>query len=454
MLKNSPDESNAPLSININGIQPGDLVFFVNYYYASSSTIDTPIEERYEADRQPYVDHVAMYAGKNELGFHQLIHSIAPTEESKKDLTKVAGLCHTTFRPLLNQKDDDDAESPRFDVFFHIVRFDNKQIAQEALKYMQKWIGHNIPYDEKRLNAKLEKEETQEPEDFMRLAQQSYDNGPGLYRAIKFAARRDFSLTRPKPQDLGRGLTCSMLITLAFQIAELAPFVIAGANPRQWVSDKRGAIKEGASPRYQKYLLDIGNKTPNDTSKNQCGLFFWNDKESADTFRHRSLCVDSKIIGAAGIYEYVMANPSAWHNLGALAGLENASFSPESKQAYKQETLSTATDAHFYRNSTVSATVRYATPPQQRDEIPLKSPTLTTTPDRLLFTPTKQTPRRSPNHLTRSIDGSPLASLERVRTLQEKLHYSLSKNSNTFLKTTPEKENKKSPSPPKTMGKL
>lgn len=353
-------------AINADALLPGDLVFFINHYYKPGATDKTPVEERYDTSWEPYVDHVAMYAGRGKDDCHQLVHSIAPTEESKDDLSKPSGLCCTTFRPLLNQQDEDDPNI-HYDVVFKAFRFVDSAIATDALRYMEKWKEFRIPYDEKRLEIKLQKEADMSTEDFLAKATKSYQQRIGLYRAIKFAARRNTSLTRPRQEDNGHGLTCSMIVTLAFQVAELAPFVNVVAK-QFWVSDKHGEkpLRLEEEPRYQQYLESIGNREECSTQimvgKARCSRFFW--IQDLNEFQHRSFRFDCKIIGAAGIYAYIDSNPNEWTILGEVQ-VASPQFSEACKREYKIGILSSAFSAALASSSSARLLEpRCVTPPK------------------------------------------------------------------------------------------
>jgi hypothetical protein len=422
-------------SIDMSDLQVGDLIFFVNHYYKSGATVDTPKEERHDPNWDPYVDHVAMYAGKDKHDNYQLVHSIAPTEESKYDLTKSAGMSLTAFKPLLNQTEGD----VTYDVVFYVVRFANHDIASKAYENMLKWIRLRVPYDEKRLEEKLEKEKDQSTEDFLRDAVNSYETN-GIFRAMKYAVRNqlEMPLTRPRIEE-EKGLTCSMVVSLAFQIAELDKYVnISGINKKIefWVSDKYGKRPNKIDEKYDQYLtgLHVTGKSASlfdfKARKNcYCSHFFWNENFS-ETFRHSSFRFDSKIIGAAGIYAYILRNQgdSEWNVLGIVEP-PKPKITKETKGAHKLEVAQHKVSSEY-----------------NHSQLPL--PVMTTTPERFIKSKIPVSENRyrnlasekNPTTVVSTEFRCPKEPKPAIKKLQEKIE-SMFENSNVIF--SPEKKQDK-----------
>ncbi|MBP9726528.1 MAG: hypothetical protein KBD83_03565 [Gammaproteobacteria bacterium] len=316
---------------------PGDLILFRNHYYAEGATIETPIESRYDTERETHLDHTAMYAGVNAAGLHTILHSVH--NNTPQDITKPSGLSLTAFRELTNQIDD----GVRYDVTFEAIRCHDKDLRAKALKYLRTWANYRIPYDEKRLQTYLDKEDADYTiQRFLDEALQSYADGPGKYRAAKYAARRNTTLTRPgEDGHPGRGLTCAMAIVLAFQVAELEGLVRAVNLFKEqiWPSDKYGVQQSDSAQNFATYLHIIGNNTrllSNTSSaiQSKTSDFFYNASKIED-FTHRSFPVDAKIITTASILKYVIEHHNTmWEALGEVDALP-ITFTPKDKDTHK-----------------------------------------------------------------------------------------------------------------------
>lgn len=115
-----------------------------------------------------------------------------------------------------------------------VFRPRNSKLGAEATKIMLDWTNYRIPYDFKRANWMLSvskailnvgvNKNTQEPIDHLLefLEKQSRIK---FYERIKFAARRDTCPVKILDGKEPRGFTCVQAIILAYQIAELAPYV-------------------------------------------------------------------------------------------------------------------------------------------------------------------------------------------------------------------------------------
>lgn len=305
---------------------PGDVIFFENNYK------NEDMSPSYD-----YIDHVAMYAGLNESGDPLLIHSIT-SEQGYYEPTKPSGLCITSLRALKNQRQQEPGyPDSYYDITYKVFRFKNEVIRETALSIMQTQAQYRIPYDEKKLNEKLVREEKLEANDFRDLGVSLYRT-EGIYRSIKYAARFPDMLTRTRVNGAGKGLTCSMAVTLAYQIAELLIDEKIRSNVgNSWVSDKHARLTPGATypENYLNYLqtLHSPGEFPRAPEPGlELSYDFWLDHDNPpEHYTHTSFAVDSKSIGAAGLFVYLTEKEDLWENHGVLLAQERT-FSTAARQ--------------------------------------------------------------------------------------------------------------------------
>ncbi|MDI1352977.1 MAG: hypothetical protein PSV35_09495 [bacterium] len=317
---------------------PGDIIFFTNNYKESKQA-----EHSYT-----YVDHVAMFVGFDTNKIPMIVHSIS-AEKGHYHPLKQSGLCYTSLRVLLNQYQSDPKSSDNYyDVSYHVYRYGNPKIVARAQEILEKQAGFRLPYDEKRLDAKIKLEDQcYEAEDFLKLGKETYET-EGRYRAVKYAARYPQPWTRTRRDGVGRGITCSMAVILAFQVAELLEieaikrFDEVPKRGTPWVSDKYAKINEQIkiSDLFLNYLKQIRDPQPPQYFESDCYLSseFWNEDKlgSLDQFTHKTLAVDAKCTGAAGLQLFMEQHTSShpieqWHDKGMLI-VADRNFTPAEKE--------------------------------------------------------------------------------------------------------------------------
>lgn len=205
--------------MNIENLQLGDIIFFENHYLNVDGD-GKPILGDYMADRDPYIDHVAVYGGvDHRTNLHILLHSIEGSHTEKKP----GGICQTSLRNLGIQS----YEGTFYTVTYRVFRFNDDDFSNQLVEQARKWAQFNVPYDEQRLEKKFDLEESLlSYQAFVDNAKEKYVT-EGKFRSIKFAARRETAPTRPKLNGKCRGLTCSMFIALLYQVVELRSLVAA-----------------------------------------------------------------------------------------------------------------------------------------------------------------------------------------------------------------------------------
>lgn len=349
--------------VTIKDLQPGDAVIFVNRYYTEDTTPETTIEARYETDSD-YEDHIAMFSHFDKTGNPIVVHSIDGTE-GYKSTSKPSGLVESTLQNIINRTETYDVTdhtsgetkkiTRRYDVNFKIFRFTgtDPDLAIKALAYLHIWKEFRIPYDAKRLQAKIDLEDTKcfDGNDFFKLASDKYAT-EGKFRALKYAVRREGCLTQPGlTRDLiGRGLTCSMTFTLAFQVAELEEYVatINEINTKRKAdgentihnSDKYAKYNlDTTPPIYARYLETLKSSIPAE-KKDEAIPFYVNSLQFCRpgfdifSFTHKSFPIDCKCIGVAGI-RTLFNGSASWQEVGDLQLEVRPPFTEEERIKYR-----------------------------------------------------------------------------------------------------------------------
>lgn len=296
-----------------SGLQKGDVIFFRNNYKDESGELE-----------YSYIDHVGLFAGHNEEGHPLIIHSIS-SSIGHYEPTSQSGLCISTLRALKDRVQVEEGYPDKlYDVSFHVLRTKlDPSLAIEALSILEQQARFRIPYDEKRLAEKVSREDSGMTDtDFKKMGEANY-RPEGIYRSIKYAARYPLPLTRTRLDGVGRGLTCSMCVVLAFQIAELRQkglITSVSDSPDAWVSDKYSPDYEKLVSLgiYKAYLEKLRGSSTRTEAKALLSYSFWACKDSPpETFSHQTLPVDAKTIGASGLFLHMSEN-AAWSNMGEL----------------------------------------------------------------------------------------------------------------------------------------
>lgn len=162
--------------------------------------------------------------------------------------------------------------------------------------------------------------------DLQRLGEENY-RPHGVYRSIKYASRFPLPLTRTRVDGIGRGLTCSMTVILAFQIAELRHKKLVTSISTQtdlsdtWISDKHSQKKDTFPfpAGYQAYLSDIRVTSARTEPRTRPGYTCWTGKDcTPEKFCHETFPIDTKSIGVACPYLHLVEKNTTRHDLGKL----------------------------------------------------------------------------------------------------------------------------------------
>lgn len=336
-------------------LKPGDVIFFENNYKG---------ENPYD-----YVDHVAIYDGLNAEGQPTVIHCIS-NEQGYYYFLRSSGLCRSTLRSLkdLVQREEGYPDV-NYDVTYKVFRCENELIVHKALEILRNQVQYRIPYDEQRLQDKLAKEDAgMEPDEFKDAAKAEYLIS-GKYRSMKYAAREPRMLTRTRNDGIGRGLTCAMTIILGYQIAELKlGDKVHAQRAGEWASDKYASSTTllGHYPQaYVNYCQELRTRQYHPSSEPRLKLSyqFWKDDQcSPEDYTHTTFAVDAKVIGAAGMYAYMLENP-VWALQGVLHA-EERHYSVEARARNRSGVLENSINAVvMVRDATTQTAVQRSTRP-------------------------------------------------------------------------------------------
>lgn len=305
-------------------------------------------------------NHVAMYTGDID-GLPHITHAV-------RNSTATNSVQTTVLRRKLG----------RIDVFRPL----NSSLAEVASALMLKWASYAVPYDERRLHWILlisealdltaRNKDNEEPIDFKLkyLTKQAHSK---FYERIKFAARRDTSPVKFQENITPRGFTCVQAVILAYQVAELIPFVktmeqvrielsylteTVAETTECWISDKHcpdEVLRTYDLPKsYVKYYNSLRDmeeyegfeftdkRDPIEHPHNHPCLVAWRyDLEpSIDAFIDKfnsCLNLPAKICFTDSLYQYMKEHSDSWGNMGILKYNDlPCTFSPEQKQKHQR----------------------------------------------------------------------------------------------------------------------
>jgi len=253
-----------------------------------------------------------------------------------------------------------------------VYRCRNGSLAYDAYTAALRWVRYLVPYDQDRkmvkeaYNNKMAMAEISGKDkvvSHMKLLFQEH----GIFRAIKYTARRHEILCYPSDGESQRGLTCTMFVILCYQAAALADHVktteeMGDGSPLTRISDKKMSLddrqrlrllaqnpKNGVDPAdvsaFEQYvgLLQSSNeysikwnsdeewrsaptRTPNPRLKGYQyfpSILCWKGKPSITAFDFASamtagMMVDAKIATSEQLRLCMEADKVGWQCLGYL----------------------------------------------------------------------------------------------------------------------------------------
>lgn len=332
----------------IKDLQPGDIVFFENHYLLKDPQ-GNPFGQVYDQEREPYIDHVAIYGGidaRTKEPF--LIHCI----EGRHTESLPGGLCKTTFRGLGLQSYAHEGIVDYYHVHYKVFRFHDPDFTSRVLKQAEAWSNFNVSYDEAILEKKFVLEDAfgNDYEEFIKNAAESYQAG-AKYGILKFAARGNLSPVHSISDGEAAGLTCSMFVMLLYQVTELKALVsrppleiidrLLPISP--WPSDKyaNNLILSRTCLSYQAYVRSLREREPGAIfDERSCtftpSIFYWkSDKTRAEAFVSSIMPLDPEVLGAGGLFAYMSKQLALWESLGEVE-MPVKTFSVDDKERYKE----------------------------------------------------------------------------------------------------------------------
>jgi len=174
-------------------------------------------------------EHAAMFSGYRD-GFHWVIHTATGGI--------FEGLKESVLRPLKNE-------------FYTVFRCQDSTLAATACEQLKAWAKYEIPYDQQRARLMHLVADCQthlrNPQTYLKYAIEQ--NKSHFWHMVKFAARRDVSPVNELQLEHKRGLQCIQALILAFQVAEIRPFVKTITElGNRWVSNKHIVDIDGQAP--------------------------------------------------------------------------------------------------------------------------------------------------------------------------------------------------------------
>lgn len=264
----------------------------------------------------------------------------------------------------------------------HVFRPQNAELGILAADLMLDWARYRVPYDHRRMNWMLDvskivksagrKADQQEPVDH--LLDYLLDEAKlKFYERIKFAARRETCPVKMLEGIEPRGFTCVQAVILAYQIAELIPYVktlsevqldiakiaeTVESIKETWISDKHAPLENIA--RYadiESYMYYYNHLMDQEEYTDFC--FF--DKRATSIQDHYRPCLDAwrfdkepdidsfiadfksclnlpaKICYTDALYAYISKDQKNWQTLGRLdrSTLPKV-FSTSQKETHRQ----------------------------------------------------------------------------------------------------------------------
>lgn len=265
-----------------------------------------------------------------------------------------------------------------------VCRSKNSELGVQAAQIMLGWTKYRIPYDARRAKWMLKvndamlgvglKEDTREP---IECVLDFLDKQAKIkfYERIKFAARRDTCPVKILADEIPRGFTCVQAVILAYQIAELIPYVKTISEIKLemskvaetveqinevWVSDKNCpqeildtyslpdsyieysfALRD---PEEYSFFLDDKREPLMHPNYHPCLVAWRFDKEpSIDEFISKfdsCLNLPAKITFTDALYAYMNKHKNHWSFVGSVEReLLQSNFSENEKLEHREKIM-------------------------------------------------------------------------------------------------------------------
>ena len=222
------------MSIDIAKLLPGDIVF-------PYTGVDLAIPGT-------NAGHVMIVGATDKAGIATQIHQVA-----KSMTNTVADTGSQRERLVPNSPKPPGMSSSRK----RVVRCRNENLRQDAARlalYWQRWFQFGFS-DNRRTNATVFENMRSSKSAAERVSDlRAHFRETGMFRAIKYAARRNGFLCYPNESgESGQGMYCSMFVAICYQVAGISDVVRTAdvSDPLLRVSDKKMSEKDLTRVRKQ-----------------------------------------------------------------------------------------------------------------------------------------------------------------------------------------------------------
>jgi hypothetical protein len=291
--------------------------------------------------------HSGIYVGPDEKG-HCIVNALFSGRVGKYDGANVRNTSPVSFLKACNTRTPSIFRCKNKDIIFKVVEYAKRFSEKKDIPYS--WIRLLCANDFKSLTIRLAGSRFS-PDILNQMFRIS-----GLFRAIKFAARRDTHLTfNPFSIEEGKipkGLRCASLVCLIVQIAALDQFV-EPVKIGDWVSTKyfkdscQEMLAEKIGSKSAEAFLAFKEKSDYSVERNdedktilvqkkskrddshdsyECALSKWSGERTIDAISDdefekmfgQAFMVDAKYVTARDLYGLLKADAKMWQMVGNL----------------------------------------------------------------------------------------------------------------------------------------
>lgn len=350
------------MSIPVNELRPGDLIFTYNIgptandnlgigegtvragHVSMVTHVDGPaVQVSHSVDMPPSFKAAAFTPNTLKAGDTRPRHYGGYRQADQRVASWRGGAITTDLRI-------DETQITRARAVRYIGR---KPFVADAVSLATRWVGMEVPYSRERCSAaEYEERPFKSAAAFVEAQRQRFFRD-GIFRIIKYAARRDTFLSYPKSaDDAGQGMFCSMFVAVCLQVAAVKAFVDTETpTATSRISDKKlgaGAFADlqqtyGAGRAYAvtQDLARYGEYTrrgdasivarPGSEGKAgvqyRASIEFWKPgtQVSISNFawaEHLTsgLMLDPKLIHPTGLFACLTSDAENWSDLGHVVG--------------------------------------------------------------------------------------------------------------------------------------
>ena len=225
-LLSAASEPSVVHPLGLDSLKEGDIIVFVRHVLKDTFTAPeaeapkilskaqvSEVQSQKDHEYEPYMDHLALYAGQDRDDNPLILHS-TPLAFNPSHPHRPNGLCQT----FLKNKIEYDPDLERYIFYtYDVIRCLDSDIAAAAFTALQTQYRFRVPYDQRRLDWKTSQEDAGwEDAQFCEHAQTTFK----VTTYLKFLARhlQGKPLTTTSPDGVEKGITCSMAIVIGYNI--------------------------------------------------------------------------------------------------------------------------------------------------------------------------------------------------------------------------------------------